>query len=554
MQPLPTLPVDISAPASSVAPAARSSAAGKESFSQHLATETDRNALVDSKTPASEARTTGDTPSTEELKSHSSEQTAADSALTKSVKSEQPEPATDVLTDNPGPDQATTSVPFPAALPPGLEKKDDLHPGKNNFLEKVGSRAQQSPIITLLENVSAQQGKPGIEQNSFNPGMQKGLTVAQSVNLQAKRSGQAELSEKLLLNPAGNEKRSEDNSALENRPATASSQVKGLFIGAQDRQPTDIANGSPIVVEQWKAKFTQSPTSAQQATANNTGLPEETILKTENGQLVTVYTSSELEEGSTTNPVGGRSSLVDGSPTRRDSNSNYIHSSLPNNAAKQIAGNIEQQPGSNMEHQADPDNTANLKEFGLEQRVGGEKGAPPFTLEIQPAVTVSQPSTTVTPGTGLMRMPSGILVPEQAVMDQVIQHLTGNRKLESGSIRLQLHPRELGELRLEIEVKQDNVKAHITAQNPQAQEALDRHLPRLREALAEQGLQLSEVEINVSAGDQYEGHRFQENEERHQLGKSYRSTVAAPVAASTVEEEALPGTTVDVQQSLSVTV
>ncbi len=46
---------------------------------------------------------------------------------------------------------------------------------------------------------------------------------------------------------------------------------------------------------------------------------------------------------------------------------------------------------------------------------------------------------------------------------------------------------------MEIKVEQDNIKAHIIAQNPQAQEMIDRHPPRLREALELQGLNLQQI-------------------------------------------------------------
>jgi flagellar hook-length control protein FliK len=64
---------------------------------------------------------------------------------------------------------------------------------------------------------------------------------------------------------------------------------------------------------------------------------------------------------------------------------------------------------------------------------------------------------------------------------------------------------------MEIKVNQDNIKAHIIAQNPQAQEMIDRHLPRLREALAQQGLHLQQVEVTLAAHDNTGGERFQES-------------------------------------------
>ena len=194
-----------------------------------------------------------------------------------------------------------------------------------------------------------------------------------------------------------------------------------------------------------------------------------------------------------------------------------------------------------------------------ESELGSESGlsreTAPVTFTIDSVVpTVSTPTSPATsPGAGLMKLPSGATFHESAVVDQVINYFAAAKKLESGSIRLQLHPQELGELRMEIEVKQENVKAHITAQNFQALEALDQYLPRLRETLAQYGLHLNEVEITLAAGDQSNGNHFQQNSARHQLGKSYRlgnipTTGIAPITG----EESSPAN--ESKQGLSITV
>jgi flagellar hook-length control protein FliK len=113
------------------------------------------------------------------------------------------------------------------------------------------------------------------------------------------------------------------------------------------------------------------------------------------------------------------------------------------------------------------------------------------------------------------RLPSGLIVPDTTVMDQVLTHLSLQRRLASTTVHLRLNPQELGELRMEIKVEQDNIKAHIIAQNPQAQEMIDRHLPRLREALELQGLNLQQVSVTLAGGDHADSRRFHDNLHRH---------------------------------------
>jgi flagellar hook-length control protein FliK len=119
-----------------------------------------------------------------------------------------------------------------------------------------------------------------------------------------------------------------------------------------------------------------------------------------------------------------------------------------------------------------------------------------------------------------VRLPSGLAVPGEAVVDQMIAHFSVNKRLESGTVSLKLNPQELGELRMEIKVSQDNIKAHIIAQNPQAQEMIGLHLPRLREALEQQGLHLQQVEVTIAANDNTSREQYQGNTGRQQLNQS----------------------------------
>jgi hypothetical protein len=118
------------------------------------------------------------------------------------------------------------------------------------------------------------------------------------------------------------------------------------------------------------------------------------------------------------------------------------------------------------------------------------------------------------------RLPSGVNVPEGSVVDQMIAHFSVNKRLETGTVNLRLYPQELGELRMEIRVEQENIKAHIVAQNPQAQEMIDRHLPRLREALEQQGLHLQQIDVTVAANDHAGNEQFRDGSGWRQPGRS----------------------------------
>jgi hypothetical protein len=98
-----------------------------------------------------------------------------------------------------------------------------------------------------------------------------------------------------------------------------------------------------------------------------------------------------------------------------------------------------------------------------------------------------------------LRLPSGTIVTESQVVDQVVERLSINPRNETSSLTVKMHPVELGELKLELVVERDTVRAHLVAQTQQVQDVLERHMPRLREALELQGLKLDDIQVSIDS-------------------------------------------------------
>lgn len=111
------------------------------------------------------------------------------------------------------------------------------------------------------------------------------------------------------------------------------------------------------------------------------------------------------------------------------------------------------------------------------------------------------------PQTPVIQLGSGQVVAESQIFDQVVTHISGSFNGESGRMVLRLQPAELGSLKLELKIEGDRVQANLHAQSTQVQEILERNLPQLRHALAEQGLKIDQFQVNVDQrqqGGQYE--------------------------------------------------
>lgn len=108
------------------------------------------------------------------------------------------------------------------------------------------------------------------------------------------------------------------------------------------------------------------------------------------------------------------------------------------------------------------------------------------------------------------------------------------------SAQIQLDPPELGSMQIRVHVQgQDQISVSFTSANPAVRDALEQQMPRLREMLAEQGLQLSEGSISDDSS-----RRGQDSDSRG--GSDGRAGGYAGGSGSELDAEALPGAAVAV--------
>ena len=265
------------------------------------------------------------------------------------------------------------------------------------------------------------------------------------------------------------------------------------------------------------------------------------ITRHSSGQTITIRQFNQTEDVLASPPPGNRP-VIEAHSSPQDTKAHYIHSNLPNKVLQsdRDSKNGQQNKDTNNQHkESDPFRPVQQGKLNLHPT---SSFLTMTSGENEPLLFSHNPMTTPPATTGtqtemaMFRLPSGLMVPEGTVIEQLITHFSANRRLESGSISLQLHPRELGALRMEIKVEQDNIKAHITVQNPQAQEMIDRHLPRLREALEQQGLFLQQVEVTLAAEDNTNGRRFQNNHpQQQQAGRFPRNSFNPSTSALETE-------------------
>lgn len=123
----------------------------------------------------------------------------------------------------------------------------------------------------------------------------------------------------------------------------------------------------------------------------------------------------------------------------------------------------------------------------------------------QTAALVQENASRISSGTSRpILLSSGTIVQEENVVQQFMERFQIARRIAESKINIKLHPAELGELKIDLSVKEGSIKANVVAQSQQVQEIIERNIARLRSVLEDQGYNLDAVSVTTesdSVGD-----------------------------------------------------
>jgi flagellar hook-length control protein FliK len=116
---------------------------------------------------------------------------------------------------------------------------------------------------------------------------------------------------------------------------------------------------------------------------------------------------------------------------------------------------------------------------------------------------------------------SGEFLSENQIVDQVLERISVDRVGNQSRIVVKMNPEELGEVKLALTMEKDQLRAQLLTQNHQVQEILEKHLPKLHEALSQQGVKLEDIQVGVdsnrhSGRETFADHRQPDTFHRHQ--------------------------------------
>ncbi|PFG55649.1 flagellar hook-length control protein FliK [Vibrio sp. ES.051] len=106
----------------------------------------------------------------------------------------------------------------------------------------------------------------------------------------------------------------------------------------------------------------------------------------------------------------------------------------------------------------------------------------------------------------------------EQVAEKVQMMMSKNLK----NLDIRLDPPELGRMQIRMTMNNDIANVHFTVSNPQARDIVDQALPRLREMLAQQGMQLADSSVQQqNSGQQQDGYAASDQSGQGTTGRGF---------------------------------
>ena len=154
---------------------------------------------------------------------------------------------------------------------------------------------------------------------------------------------------------------------------------------------------------------------------------------------------------------------------------------------------------------------------GLQQDLAGQLQA----AVNQQGVTTSQ-QTRAVDAAQQAQLP--LQLTKELANDQVAEKVQMMMSKNLKNLDIRLDPPELGRMQIRMTMNSDLTNVHFTVTNPQAREIIEQTLPRLREMLAQQGMQLAETSVQQqSSGQQQSGYAAAQQNRQGTVGRDFSS-------------------------------
>ncbi|MBU4236349.1 MAG: flagellar hook-length control protein FliK [Proteobacteria bacterium] len=172
---------------------------------------------------------------------------------------------------------------------------------------------------------------------------------------------------------------------------------------------------------------------------------------------------------------------------------------------------------------ADKNNAKNQQqETGQQENSTNQQNTPTLTSSLNnneqtgqfiittPVVQASALTPTSSPTSSPATYLPGVPIAAEEIITHLVDRFSTNPRLQTSKISLNLNPAELGALKIDILVKGDSIKAHITANSQQIQDTIEKNMPKLRTILEQQGFTIEEFQVTLASTNSDSNNFFQQ--------------------------------------------
>ncbi len=129
-------------------------------------------------------------------------------------------------------------------------------------------------------------------------------------------------------------------------------------------------------------------------------------------------------------------------------------------------------------------------------------------------------------------LPSGATVHEDEIIKQVTDRFQASNRHMDTRINIQLHPAELGKLKIDLTVKEGSIRANIVAQSQHSLEIIDKNIQKLKTVLESLGFEIDQITVtaeseSVGDFDLFDRQLFSQNDYTPSSQKGHREDDAA---------------------------
>lgn len=162
------------------------------------------------------------------------------------------------------------------------------------------------------------------------------------------------------------------------------------------------------------------------------------------------------------------------------------------------------------------------------------------TFSLTGAAATSSLSIPTPDTTSATLLPSGTLVQDTEVMQQLVERFQVNKRRLESKIQIKLHPVELGKMEIDLTVKEGSIRANVVAQSQHVQEILERNITKLKAVLEQQGFNVEEITITsesemVGQFDLFDQHLSNKDSSKF-LNQDEKSETPAPFVLDELQE------------------